>query len=94
MPYISKLNLNGTEYDLRASGGGSATTILSETLSAGSTSVTFSNVTVTSGSIIEVGTSVPGLEYVNLTVNGSSYTVTFNAQSEAITVYLVITEVS
>ena len=33
----------------------------SETLSAGSTSVTFADVTTTSNSIIEVGTSVPGL---------------------------------
>ena len=73
--------------------GGCPTTTLSQTLSAGSTSVTFANVPATSGSIVEVGTSKAGLEYNDITVSGSSYTVTFDAQSSAVTVYLVITEV-
>jgi hypothetical protein len=69
-------------------------TVYSQTLSAGSTSVTFSNVTTTASSIIEVGTSKPGLEYNAITNSGTSYTVTFDAQSSSETIYLLVTEVS
>ena len=69
-------------------------TVYSQTLSAGSTSVTFSNVTTTANSIIEVGTSKPGLEYNSITNSGSSYTVTFDSQSSSETIYLLVTEVS
>jgi len=69
-------------------------TVYSQTLSAGSTSVTFSNVTTTANSIIEVGTSKPGLEYNSITNSGSSYTVTFDSQSSTETIYLLVTEVS
>lgn len=65
-----------------------------QTLSAGSTSVTFSNVTTTSNSMISVGTSVPDLEYNAISNSGNSYTVTFDAQSSAVTVYLIVTEVA
>lgn len=65
-----------------------------QTLSAGSTSVTFSNVTTTANSIIEVATSVAGLEYNAISNSGNSYTVTFDAQSSAVTVYLIVTEVA
>lgn len=66
----------------------------SETLSSGNTSVTFSDVTITSNSIIEVGTSVPGLEYNSISNSGSSYTVTFDAQNSDVTVYLLVMEVA
>lgn len=66
----------------------------SQTLTAGSTSVTFSNVTTTSDSIVEVATSVAGLEYNAITNSGSSYTVTFDAQASNVTVYLLVTEVA
>lgn len=69
-------------------------TVYSQTLSAGSTSVTFSNVTTTANSIIEVGTSKPGLEYNSITNSGSSYTVTFDSQSSSETIYLLVTEVA
>lgn len=65
----------------------------SQTLTAGSTSVTFSNVTTTANSIIEVATSVAGLEYNAITNSGSSYTVTFDAQASNVTIYLIVTEV-
>lgn len=72
--------------------GGSPFTVMSQTLSAGSTSVAFSD--VPSGNvIINVGTSKPGLEYSGISISGSTYTVSFAAQSDAVTVYLVITEV-
>lgn len=66
----------------------------SQTLSAGSTSVTFTGVTTTANSIVEVATSVSGLEYNAITNSGSSYTVTFDAQSSNVTVYLLVTEVA
>lgn len=65
----------------------------SETLTAGSTSVTFSNITTTENSVIEVGTSAPGLEYITITNSGDSYTVTYDAQVNDVTVYLIVTEV-
>ena len=69
-------------------------TTYSETLTAGSTSVTFTNVSTTANSIIEVGTSVPGLEYITLTNSGTSYTVTYDAQASDVTIYLIVTEVA
>lgn len=69
-------------------------TVYEQTLTAGATSVTFSNVTTTSDSIVEVGTSVAGLEYNALTNSGSSYTVTFDAQASNVTIYLIVTEVA
>ena len=69
-------------------------TVYEQTLTAGQTSVTFTNVTTTSDSIINVGTSVAGLEYNAITNSGSSYTVTFDAQASNVTVYLLVTEVA
>lgn len=65
-----------------------------QTLSAGSTSVTFTNVVTTANSIIEVATDKAGLEYNAISNSGSSYTVTFDAQSSNVTVYLLVTEVA
>lgn len=65
-----------------------------QTLSAGSTSVTFTNVSTTANSIIEVATDKAGLEYNAITNSGSSYTVTFDSQSSSVTVYLLVTEVA
>ena len=67
-------------------------TTYSQTLAAGSTSVTFNNVTTTATSILDIGTSVPDLEYIAITRSGNSYTVTFDAQSSAVTIYLIVTE--
>lgn len=69
-------------------------TVYSQTLTAGSTSVTFNNVTTTANSLVNVATSVPDLEHNNMTNSGNSYTVTFDAQSSNITVYLIVTEVA
>lgn len=66
----------------------------SQTLSAGSTSVTFTGVTTTANSIVEVATSVSGLEYNSISVSGTSYTVTFDAQASNVDVYLLVTEVA
>ena len=69
-----------------------APTIYEQTLVAGNTSVAFSNVTTTSSSIVEVGTSVAGLDYNSISVSGTTYTVTYDAQASNVTVYLIVSE--
>ena len=61
-------------------------TWLSATLSAGSTSVTFTDASIGANSIIDVYTSVGNVVYTGISVSGTSCTVTFPAQSSAITV--------
>jgi hypothetical protein len=65
-----------------------------QTLTAGTTSVTFTGVTTTANSIVEVATSVSGLEYNSISVSGTSYTVTFDSQASNVDVYLLVTEVA
>lgn len=67
-------------------------TVYEQTLVAGNTSVVFSNVTTTSSSIVDVGTSVAGLDYNNISVSGTTYTVTYDAQASNVTIYLIVTE--
>lgn len=77
-----------------ASGNVVLNTVYEQTLTAGATSVTFTNVTTTSDSLVYVGTSVTGLEYNDLTQSGTSYTVTYDAQASNVTIYLIVTEVA
>jgi len=74
--------------------GDAPITKYTQTLSAGSTSVTFTGVTTTANSIVEVATSVSGLEYNSISVSGTSYTVTFDSQASNVDVYLLVTEVA
>lgn len=63
--------------------------LLNQTLSAGSTSVTFSSGIPTSGDYeVSVFTDKAGLDYISMTSSNNSVTVTFEAQSSAVTVYL------
>jgi len=77
-----------------ANGNVALNAVYEQTLTAGSTSVTFTNVTTTSDSLVYVGTSVAGLEYDDITQSGTSYTVTFDAQASNVDVYLLVTEVA
>lgn len=74
--------------------GDAPITKYSQTLTAGTTSVTFTNVTTTANSIVAVATDVSGLEYNTLSNSGTSYTVTFDAQVSDVEVYLLVTEVA
>lgn len=76
-----------------ANGAVNIYTSYSQTLTAGATSVTFTNVTTTANSAIAVATSQVGLEWNDMTNSGTSYTVTFDAQASDVTVYLLVTEV-
>jgi len=70
-------------------------TVKIATLAAGATSVTFTGIPTTGNNTIDIYTSKAGLDYdsVDDTTTGQ-LTYTFEAQSAAVTVYLVIREVS
>ena len=69
-------------------------TVLSQTLSAGSTTVTFTSIPTSGNYIIEFATSA-GINYTAIdTSTSGQVTLTFEAQSAAVTVYCDIKEVS
>lgn len=69
-------------------------TVLSQTLSAGSTTVTFTNIPTTGNYIIEFATSA-GINYTEIDLSTSGQvTLTFEEQSAAVTVYCDIKEVA
>lgn len=67
---------------ISASGGG---TVLSGTLEAGETSITFTNAVITDTALIEIFT-LPELWHNSAVVNGSTLTITFDAQAADVTV--------
>lgn len=71
----------------------SGTTYKTQTLTAGSTSVTFTNLPTTGNYIFEVSTSVIGLDYVSASQSSGQQTYVYDAQQSDITVYLEIKEV-
>lgn len=69
-------------------------TVLSQTLSAGSTTVTFTNIPTSGNYIIEFATSA-GINYTEIDLSTSGQvTLTFEEQSAAVTVYCDIKEVA
>lgn len=65
-------------------------TLMSQTLNVGSTSVTFTGLPTTGVSIVDIYTSKAGLKYNSLDDStAGSLTVTYEAQSSAVTVYMV-----
>lgn len=107
MPNLSKLVLpvlnqstgvvTNETFDIKGSGG--SVKGYSETLAAGSTSVTFQGIETTANTLVQFGTSVANLDYNSVTISNEStsggvttadYTVTYDAQGSAITVYLVL----
>lgn len=71
-------------------GAQQAATQLSASLEAGSTSVSFTNNAITSTCKLQPFTSVFGVSPTAMTVSSTTVTLTFDAQSSAITVYLMI----
>lgn len=64
------------------------------TLAAGNTTVTFTNIPTTGNNLIELYTSVAGLEYIDVDDStAGQLTYTFDAQESAVDVYLTIREV-
>lgn len=68
-------------------------TIFSQTLTAGSTSVTFTNLPTTGNYIFEVYTSMIGLDYVSASASSGQQTYTYEPQNSAVIVYLKVEEV-
>lgn len=99
--------MNIYESELKQSGGGGDVTkeyvdtqlatkldipiLMQQTLSAGSTTVTFTGVPTTGINIIDVYTSMAGLDYVSIADNGAgTIAVTYEAQSSSVSVFLKI----
>lgn len=68
----------------------SVPSVMSATLSSGSTSVTFTDVPTSGDKVISILTSKIGLDYDSVSQSGSTVTVTFPSQSSSVTVYLKI----
>lgn len=63
---------------------------IEKTLSAGSTSVEFTDSSIGSDSIIDIYTSVFGVDPIDIQRNGTTLTVTFEAQQSSVKVRLVV----
>ena len=87
------LKYNGTAWVNAAGGGGSSATVLTQTLTAGNTTVTFTNIPTTGNNIIDFFTST-GINYtaIDTTISGQ-VSLTFEAQLSDVTVYCRIEEV-
>ena len=66
--------------------------VLTENLSAGSTTVTFTDNAITNDSLLEVYTSIYGVSPKTMTQSGTTVTLTFKAQESSMVVKLVIRE--
>lgn len=68
--------------------------VYSKVLIAGYTSVQFNGVETTENSIVNIGTSIPGVEYDEITRTGRQYVISFAEPfEENITVYMIVSEV-
>lgn len=75
-------------------GGGSSATFLSQTLTTGSTSVTFTGIPTTGNNVVDIYTSKKGLDYTSINDStAGTLVVNYEAQSNDVTVYLRIEEV-
>ena len=70
--------------------GYETSTVLTATLPASSTTISFTNSIISSNKMIDVYTNVPGLNYTDISVSGTTLTLTFEAQSMDISVKLLI----
>ena len=67
--------------------------VYQQTLSAGSTSVTFTGLPTTGNYTFDIYTSKVGLDYSAITASSGSLTLVYEAQSSIVTVYLVVGEI-
>ncbi len=67
-------------------GAASLSYVVTGVLTAGSTTLTFSNVPITSNSMIDIYTNVYGLNPTNVVVDNNSMTLTFEAQQTDVSV--------
>lgn len=67
-------------------------TVLTQRLTGGSTTLTFTDSHITNDSLVEVYTDIYGKNPTAITQSGNTVTVTFKAQTESMTVKLVVRE--
>lgn len=63
---------------------------LTATLSASSTTISFTDAKISSDKMIDVYTNMPGLNYTGISVSGTTLTLTFDAQSTDVLVKILI----
>lgn len=78
---------NGTWHDVD---GYDAPITVTGTLSASSTTISFTNAAISSNKMIDVYTNMPGLNYTDISVSGNTLTLTYEAQSVDVSVKLLI----
>ena len=83
---LTKIEIDGTVYSI----SGDAATVLTSTLTSGSTSLTFSNAAITTTAMYDVYADKYGLTPTNMTVTTGQAVLTFEAQSADVSVKLVI----
>lgn len=92
---ITQFSYDSATINSLLAGKEDSATIKTATLAAGATSVTFTGVPTTGNNTIDIYTSKAGLDYTAVDDSTAGTLVyTFEAQSSAVTVYLVIREVS
>ena len=83
---LTKIEIDGTVYSV----SGDSATVLTSTLSSGSTSLTFSNAAITTTAMYDVYADKYGLTPTNITITTGQAVLTFEAQSADVSVKLVI----
>lgn len=83
---LTKIEIGGTVYSI----SGDSATVLTATLSAGSTSLTFSNAAITTTAMYDVYADKYGLTPTDITITTGQAVLTFEAQSVNVSVKLVI----
>lgn len=78
--------LDGTSFTFTQQDNNYAPTILTTTLAAGNTSLSFTNSNISSSTAIDVYTSSSDVSYKTMTVSGTTLTLTFEAQSSSLAV--------
>lgn len=83
---LTKIEIDGTVYSI----SGDAATVLTSTLTSGSTSLTFSNAAITTTAMYDVYADKYGLTPTDITITTGQAVLTFASQSTNVSVKLVI----
>lgn len=79
-----------TAQDIADLGGGSGFTIVTGTLTAGSTSLVLQDASITTSSLILYGSEVMGVYPTNMVASTGSLTLTFEAQQASIGIAVIV----
>ena len=87
---INVLNENMDIIDEALSAKANKSTVITGTLSTGSTSLSLSNNAITTDSVIDIYTSVYGVNPTSIAVSAGSITLTFDAQSSELIIRIEV----